>query len=589
MKTLATRRLNASLASKAGSMTISAFAIFFFTTTAIGLSAQTVTPVLSFNGTDGKSPISGLVQGFDGNLYGTSEFGGSNNAGTVFKISPKGILTTLHNFCAQPNCADGEYPDAALALGTDGSLYGTTVQGGTGVSSSGTVFRITPSGALTILYSFCIQTGCSDGAYPEAVLLLGIDGSFYGTTYEGGDHNFGTLFRITPKGQLTKLYIFCSKADCLDGEYPSYSGLVQAATGNFYGTTSLGGANGDYGTVFEVSPAGRLTTLYSFCSQLNCSDGIYPHGIVQGSNGNFYGTASAGGSCPYSTQGCGTVFSLTPAGKLTTLYTFCPANNCRDGAFPIGLTPGTDGNFYGTTSQGGLSKIGTFNGGSLFSITPAGIFTSLYGFCAQTNCSDGTLPRDLTQSTDGNFWGTTEGGGQSSSGCPQACGTIFTLGVGQGPFVETTPLAARAGTAISLLGNNLAGASSVTFSGIVATFSVVSVTKISVTVPAGAKTGKIKVITPHATLASKAAFRVTPQLSSFTPTSGPSGTTVTIVGDSFTQATRVTFDGVAAITFTINSDTEITAEVPQAAKTGRIAVTTAGGIASSSATFTVTP
>ena len=462
--------------------------------------AQTLTTLLTFGGTDGSTPISGLVQGMDGNYYGTAYRGGSGNVGTAFKITPQGLLTTLYNFCSLQGCTDGEYPNAALVLSTDGNFYGTTYFGGASAPPYGTVFKLTAQGTLTTLYNFCSQSSCTDGSFPSAGLVQGADGNFYGTTYEGGANNFGSLFRITPKGQLTTLYSFCSQTGCADGEYPSYVGLVLGTDGNFYGITNLGGANGNYGTVFKVTSAGKLTTLYSFCSQSNCADGIYPEGILQATNGSFYGTATAGGACPYTTQGCGTVFKITSAGKLTTLYTFCPQNNCPDGVNPIGLVQASDGNLYGTTSQGGISTNGTANGGSIFRISPTGAGTSLYGFCSQTNCADGTLPRDLVQGTSGSFLGTTE----------SSPGTIFKLDAGLHPFVQTLRNFGKAGSSVIILGNSLTGSTSLSFNGTTAAFKVISATEIMSSVPAGATTGKIKVVTTHGTLVSSGVFHVTP-------------------------------------------------------------------------------
>jgi uncharacterized repeat protein (TIGR03803 family) len=207
-------------------------------------------------------------------------------------------FTTLYSFCAQPNCTDGAVPSGVVQA-TDGNLYGTTSGGGAnGTAGLGTVFRLTVAGALTTLHSFDYY----DGFNPQAALIQGTDGNLYGTTAEGGTGSActltgagcGTIFRITPTGTLTSLYSFCNEANCADGRWP-YAGLLQATDGNFYGTTYLGGAN-DAGTVFQITPAGTLTTLYSFCSQTNCADGSGPWAaLIQATDGNLYGVTGGGG------------------------------------------------------------------------------------------------------------------------------------------------------------------------------------------------------------------------------------------------------------------------------------------------------
>ena len=229
-----------------------AYAVFVLcVATAIALPAQTFTTLHVFDGTDGYFTRAPLVQATNGNFYGTTVDGGVNygkassncstppngeGCGTVFEISPNGTLTTLHSFCADIKpCKDGFFP-YGLVQATDGNFYGTTQNGGT--NGRGTVFKITPSGTLTTLHSFCAQTNCADGAQPFAGLVQGTDGDFYGTTGTGGT-SYGTAFKITPGGTLTTLYSFCSQPNCTDGAAPT--ALVQAANGDFYGTTGGGG------------------------------------------------------------------------------------------------------------------------------------------------------------------------------------------------------------------------------------------------------------------------------------------------------------------------------------------------------------
>ncbi len=401
-----------------------AYAVFLLcAATAIALPAQiTFTTLHSFDKTDGYGP-NGLVQATDGNFYGTTEEGGASDAcyqqcGTVFKITPSGTLTTLYSFCSQGGCTDGDSPVAGLIQGTDGNFYGTTAYGGANSPDAGTIFKITPTGTLTTLYSFCSQSGCTDGYGPLGALVQATDGNFYGTTYGGGANGVGTVFKITPSGTLTTLYSFrfCYEGGCTDGDSP-YAALVQATDGNFYGTTDAGGANAQInaGTVFKITPSGALTTLYSFCSQSGCTDGRAPYkALVQATDGNFYGTTYEGGA---NNPGiAGTVFKITPSGALTTLYSFCSQSGCTDGRGPYAaLVQATDGNFYGTTVYGGANGNGT-----VFKITPSGALTTLYSFCSQHEsgfCTDGSGPVGaLVQATNGNFYGTTHDGGANGYG-----------------------------------------------------------------------------------------------------------------------------------------------------------------------------
>ena len=284
-------------------------------------------------------PYSGLVQGSDGNLYGTTATGGTSGRGTVFEITPSGTESVLFSFPA-----GSSDPYTGLIQGSDGNFYGTTGAGGT--NDDGTVFKITPSGTETVLHAFA-KSG-SDGETPYAGLIQGSDGNFYGTTYFGGASGFGTVFKVTPSGTETVLYSFAGGSD---GEHP-YAGVIQGSDGNFYGTTYQGGASGN-GTVFKLTPGGIETVLYSFAGA--GSDGANPEaGVIQGSDGNFYGTTLQGGA-----SGLGIVFELTPSGTETILHTFTGGSG--DGANPTAnLVQGSDGNLYGSTGAGGTSGNGTF-------------------------------------------------------------------------------------------------------------------------------------------------------------------------------------------------------------------------------------
>jgi uncharacterized repeat protein (TIGR03803 family) len=385
--------------------------------------AQTETNLYSFVGspTDGANPHAGLVQGTDGYFYGTTSGGGTYGDGTVFRINPDGTYTNLYSFAGSPN--DGSGP-TRLVQGTDSSFYGTTSGGG--MYSNGIVFRISPNGTYTNLYSFADSP--NDGNQPWAGLVQGSDGNFYGTTSGGGTYGDGTVFRISPSGTYTNLYSFVGSPT--DGSLPA-AGLVQGSDGNFYGTTVLGGAGTQYapdggGTVFRISPSGTETILYSFGSSL--SDAFYPYaGLLQGSDDNFYGTASDGG-----TYANGAVFRISPSGTYTNLYSF--GSSLSYGWDPqAGLLQGSDGNFYGTTYFGGNTYLNSGDGvGTVFRISTSGIYTTLYSFGSQTN--DGARPAaGLVQGSDGNFYGTTLDGGAGSCGL-FGCGTVFMLDVGLGPI-----------------------------------------------------------------------------------------------------------------------------------------------------------
>jgi uncharacterized repeat protein (TIGR03803 family) len=308
---------------------------------------------------------------------------------------------------------------------------------------------------------------------------------------------------------FTTLYSFCAQTGCTDGAGP-YAELVQATDGNFYRTTAGGGGYctdmDGCGTVFKITSTGTLTTLYSFCAQTGCPDGsaLYA-GLVQATDGDFYGTTfddganTTGCGLYYGGNACGTVFKITAGGTLTTLYSFCAQTGCTDGEEPwAGLIQATDGNFYGTTRDGGANG----NLGTVFKITPAGTLTTLHSFRG----TDGfQLQAGVMQGTDGNLYGTTLGGGAFGGG------TIFQLSWGIGPFVTARPTFGKVGGKVIILGTNLTGATSVTFNGTPATFTVNPTgTAIKTTVPSGATTGPVQVVTPSGTLTSNVNFRVKP-------------------------------------------------------------------------------
>jgi len=372
--------------------------------------------------TDGEDIEAGLVQGADGNFYGTTYCGGTNDSGTIFKITPGGTLTTIYNFCTLENCDDGSNPQAALTQGSDGNFYGTTFYGGSSSNGGGAVFKVTPAGTLTVLHSFCSLTNCADGSLSSGAVVQGTDGNFYGTTVEGGanvnsdvcdtsGNMCGTLFKVTSSGTFATLYSFCALSNCSDGGVPS-SGLVQGTDGDFYGTTFAGGGTNSAGSAFKFSTStGKLTTIYDFCSQAGCDDGGLPNAVlVQSANGSFYGTTSFGGENAGGAASAGTIFDMTSSGAISILYNLCGLTNCTDGAEPYyaGVFEGSDGNFYGSTLQGGADTLGT-----VYSVSPSASFDQLYSFDGTT----GESPfAGLVQGSDGNFYSTTETGGANSSG-----------------------------------------------------------------------------------------------------------------------------------------------------------------------------
>jgi uncharacterized repeat protein (TIGR03803 family) len=499
--------------------------------------AQTYTVVATFDGTNGNSPLAPLVQATNGNLYGTTQQNGFAY-GTVFDVTTNGTLTSLYSFCPSgPPCVDGSYPVAGLVLAANGDLYGTTESGG--MDDSGTAFKITLTGTRTTLFNFSVED--ADSPDPEAGLVQASNGNLYGAVQGGGVNGAGTLFMLTPTGKLRTIYSFCSNPTSLDCTPTSISaydgwgplaGLTQATNGYFYGTTSAGGNSGvtyGAGTVFKISAGGAFTVLYRFCSQVNnngtCTDGGHPaSALVQATNGSLYGTTYEGGSgaaCP-DDFGCGTIFQITPAGALTTLYSFCSLSNCADGQNggvfndpQPSLIQATDGNLYGTTPFGGSNGYGTifeFN-------TTTGTLTTLYNFCSQNGCADGGQPvAGLIQDTNGNFYGTTSSGVAGNPCYEYGCGTVFSLSMGLGPFVEALPASTKADATINILGTDLTGATSVAFDGMTAAFTVVSNSDIIATIPADATTGYVTVTTPSGTLTSNVPEIVNGKLISTTTT-----------------------------------------------------------------------
>jgi len=452
-------------------------------TVAVGaVHAQTFSVLYNFGSkaADGSSPeYSGvLAQGRDGNLYGTTPAGGASSNGAVFKITPAGTETVIYSF----DQTHGSDPLGGLTLGTDGNLYGTAYASGT--SCCGTVFKITPAGALAVLYNF---TGGADGGYPYAPPVQGTDGNWYGTTNAGGTGS-GTVYKLTPTGTLTTIYQF----DNTHGNSPR-APLVLGADGNFYGTTLYGGANGD-GEVFKITPSGSLTVLFSF----DDTHGRFPTSpVIQGIDGNFYGTTQSGG-----TGESGVIFKMTSTGTVTVLHN---VDGINDGNLPYaGLVQASDGNFYGVDGNGGASG----SSGTFFKITTKGAFSVVHDF----DVTHGSTPQVAPlQHTNGILYGDTSSGGTGNvSPCTTgACGVFYSENGTYPAFIKLLPYSGKVGSKIGILGQGFSTSSVVKFNGVTATVaSRTGTTYLGVTVPAGASDGLVTVTTGATTLTSLRKFVV---------------------------------------------------------------------------------
>ena len=340
-------------------------------------------------GTGPKSPYGRMVQGTNGDFYGTTFEGGIANRGTVFKITSGGAVTTLFSF-AGTNGANPFY--GGLTRASDGSFYGNCYIGG--ASNLGSIFKITHDG----VFSNLVPLRSTNGSFPQGWLAQASDGNFYGTTFGGGTSNFGTIYQMTPGGGLTSLFFLKGT----NGANPS-AGLVEGGDGNFYGTTFNGGAN-DLGTVFRFVTNGVLTPLVSFTGTNGSYQGANPRaGLAVGGDGQLYGTTESGGPADY-----GTIFRVTTNGDFSNLFSFGATN----GAYPeASLVQGLDGSFYGTTF--GSANGGAASNGTVFAISPGGAFQTVASF----DFTNGPGPiGTLSLADDGNFYGTTLQGGYDGVG-----------------------------------------------------------------------------------------------------------------------------------------------------------------------------
>jgi uncharacterized repeat protein (TIGR03803 family) len=329
-------------------------------------------------------PYAGVTTDASGNLYGTTTSGGPYGGGTAFKLDTGGNLSVLHSFCSQANCADGYDPEAGLTVDASGNLYGTTFIGGTG--GAGTAYKIDSSGNFTVLYTFCSATLCADGGYPLTSPIKDASGNLYGTTSSGGSgYSDGTVFKLDSGGNYSVLHSFCTQGNCKDGGSPR--SLIEDAAGNFYGTTSGGGALPGAGTVFWLNSAGNYANIYYFCSQTNCTDGYIPiiappipaGNLIEDTSGNLYGTTSSGGA-GIGNNDVGVIFKLTAviptpdftvSASATTLTIASPGYS---GQIEITITP--TGGFDQTVTFSSASCSGLPAGASCtfspWSVTPGG-------------------------------------------------------------------------------------------------------------------------------------------------------------------------------------------------------------------------
>jgi len=520
--------------------------LLLFALCAGALNAQTYADLYEFTGKPGgccPQHPSVMAQGRDGNLYGITSAGGANNIGSIFKITPTGTLTQLFSF----DTVHGSTPVGGLVLGLDGNLYGTTEEGG--ANGFGNIFKITPAGVLTVLHDFS-GNSTTDGGFPVAALIVGPDGQLYGTSHPG------IVFKVSAAGVVTRIATIPSE---------SFGPLLLATNGSYYGVTEFAGTN-TLGTIYKVTGV-TSTTLFNF----DGPRGDFPiGGLVQGADGNLYGTTSAGGSA-----NDGVIFRITPTGTYTVVFNFDHVNQLALGyqAF-AGLIAGSDGNLYGATIWGGTNGVGV-----IFQITTSGAYSVLYNFDSTTGSGAYATPM---QHTSGEFFGLTKRGGAPGDG------VVYGFSDGLPAFALLTSPSGAVGSTLGILGKGFSTASSVKFNGTAASFHVLSNTFMTATVPSG-ETGFVTVTTGSGTLISSKIFKVPPKLISFSPTSGKVGDPIVLTGTGLIQTAKITVGGVAVTSYTVNSDSKLTFAVPAGAKSGKIGVTTPGGSTMSTGTFTVTP
>jgi uncharacterized repeat protein (TIGR03803 family) len=438
--------------------------------------AQTFTVMYNFGSNTGDplypQRIGAIVEGKDGALYSATEQGGAYGKGAFFKITTDGKLTVLHSF---DQVHDGASPDGGVTLGSDGNFYGTCYAGG--AQGVGTIWKSTPTGTVTVLHHLMPD----DGSYPTSAPVQGKDGNFYGATSYTDNFLLGVVYKVTPSGAYTPLYKFNGKDAATIGFFAS--SLIAGADGNFYGTCYRGGPQG-VGTVYKITPAGAITAIHLF----DRIHGATPANIMQASDGNLYGTCYEGGAANF-----GLVYKLTTSGDFTILHEFA----ATDGATPFaGVTLAKDGYLYGATKFGG-----TGNRGVIYRINPSGAdFKVVYN--RNLNMTEGLYCiQTPIQHSNGNLYGDTYEGGTKGGGVFYCIDTHI---------VTLAPTSGLVGATVTITGLGLTKTSSVSFNGVAAKFTVTSDTSLTVTVPMGAASGTVKIVTPWGTLSNSGAFTVLP-------------------------------------------------------------------------------
>lgn len=559
----------------------------------------------------GAGEYSALLEASDGNFYGVSARGGYQDNGFVYRVErTTGRVTHLHDF----KFSDGATPRGTLVQGADGDLYGTTEAGGAnrsdycyggqffGKGACGVAYKVSLKGAFTKLHDFYSAADGYQAAAGTGVVQAS-DGNFYGMALIEFPTSTNSVFRLAPDGAVTVFYAF--PTDQSQG-YLTHTGLIQGRDGNLYGTTTgdSGTATAN-GTVFQLSLTGAFRTLHVFqgAPQNGSGDGAEPWGnLIQGRDGALYGTTYGGGTTTgyCVVAGCGTVYRVTTAGQESVLYRF--TGHARDGETPenAGLAQAADGTLYGVNGGNPFGTIGlplcyvgsttTAGCGTLFRITTGGRFEQVYNF-GSGNGSNGLFPKSsLIRATDGNLYGVALSGGGFGSG------TVYRLQLNPAtPVVEisgVSPAGGPPGTAVAVSGKGFTGATQVTFPTGAATpipFTVVSDTEIDLTVPPNGVSGAIGVTTPRGTTFSPQLFYLEPTISGLVPTSAPVGGSVTVQGRHFDDLTSITVGGapVGRFTYVTGADTAIDFVIPAGAVTGPIVISNPGGSAVSPV-FTVT-